>query len=85
MGNPLKTRQWFATVLIFAALFADILFGRKYIWGPKPDDIKINPNKNVEDVEKAENAQYEVEMEKLNKDGQKVVEKSEKENLKNVE
>lgn len=72
MGNPLSTRQWVATGLLFSALFADILFGRKYIWGPKPDNDN-KPEIHDQDPEKGEK---DVEMQKLNdkKESEKDVE-----------
>lgn len=34
MGNPLIARQWLATVIVFGALLADALFGKKHLCGP---------------------------------------------------
>ncbi|KAG5669006.1 hypothetical protein PVAND_016909 [Polypedilum vanderplanki] len=63
MGNPLIPRQWVATVIVFGALFADALFGKKHLCGPKPEshhavqvpteepDIEKNGKLQLEDVE----------------------------------
>lgn len=49
MGNPLSTRQMIATVIVFAALFADALWGKKQLCG-KPT-VQAVPTKEP-DLEK---------------------------------
>lgn len=61
MGNPLSTRQIFATAIVFAALFADAFWGKKQLCGKPPvqavptedPDIEKNgsPNKNSVELE----------------------------------
>jgi len=41
MGNPMQSpvRQWIATVVVFAALFADAVWGKKQLFGKKPQPV----------------------------------------------
>lgn len=58
MGNSLTMRQVIATAVVFTALFADALWGKKQLCGGKPleavptqdpDDVRVDtPMKNVE-------------------------------------
>lgn len=41
-GNPISGRQWFGTALVFAGLFADMIFGKKD--GKPEDKKKLIPN-----------------------------------------
>ncbi|XP_030374371.1 solute carrier family 35 member B1 homolog [Scaptodrosophila lebanonensis] len=44
-GNRLIARQWFGAVLVFAALFADMLYGKKQVPAKKsPSDVKLKGN-----------------------------------------
>lgn len=69
MGNPLIARQWIATVIVFGALFADALIGKKHLCGPNIDqEVKPVPVEDP-DVEKSVPKVLEadeVELEKLN-------------------
>lgn len=59
MGNPLNTQQIIATAIVFAALFADALWGKKQLFGkpaalPVPTeepDVEKNDKSPTKDVE----------------------------------
>lgn len=63
MGNMINGWQWGATVIVFASLFADALFGKKHLCGPmieghqeavpteEPDLEKNTKNENGDIVE----------------------------------
>lgn len=62
MGNPLKVQQQVATAIVFVALFADAVWGKKQLCG-KPQAIPV-PTEEP-DVEKNE-AKADRELQKLN-------------------
>jgi UDP-galactose transporter B1 len=62
LGNALTNRQWIATGIVFSALFADALFGKRDLRTCEKD--KKPTRVEEKDVENGENG---VEMEKLNK------------------
>jgi UDP-galactose transporter B1 len=73
MGNPLILRQWIATAIVFGALLADALIGKKYFCGPRPDSHPVPTEEPKIDVEKSEKEKLEngveanaVELQKLN-------------------
>lgn len=69
-GNSLSNRQIIATVIVFAALFADAFWGKKKLCQPKAEAV---PTEEPIDIEKNEkDGLKEVELETLNgkKDGE---------------
>jgi solute carrier family 35 (UDP-galactose transporter), member B1 len=64
MGNPLSGRQQIATVIVFAALFADAFLGKKQLCG-KPEELVVVDEVNVE-LNDSAGKKIPVELETLN-------------------
>ncbi|PZQ46207.1 MAG: hypothetical protein DI551_05505 [Micavibrio aeruginosavorus] len=46
-GNPLSSRQWLGTLLVFSGLFADAAFGKSKASGKKPTTTKQEKQKLI--------------------------------------
>lgn len=63
-GNALSKRQWIATVIVFSALLADALFGKKKLFKRKNDDAQVVSTTNDFEFSNVKSE----ELEKLNED-----------------
>lgn len=69
MGNPLSGQQWIATAIVFAALFADSLVGKKHLCGPRIEGHQHQQPVPTEEPDLEKNVKSEngdaIELEKL--------------------